>query len=60
MNVMMIFVLSFILSTINWENMFSFLHGNLMLKLQNLPDSTSCMKFHVPVSFLVYNSFRSS
>ena len=32
-----------------------------MLKLQNLPDSKSCMKFHIVLlSFLVYNSFRTS
>ena len=60
MNVMMIFVLSFILWAVNWVNTFCFLHGNRMLKLQNLPDSKSCMKFHIVLhSFLVYNSFRS-
>ena len=48
-------------AAVNWVNTFCFLHGNRMLKLQNLPDSKSCMKFHlVRHSFLVYNSFRSS
>ena len=60
MSVMVIFVLSFILSTVNWVNIFCFLRGNRMLKLQNLPDSESCMKFHIVLlSFLVNNFFRA-